>query len=74
MGGESIINPSGVGCEKCIVGEDIVPEVDGVSYYKHHFDIHTAVIPFAGHLVHRDQPELFNQTYLSFLECSKVNK
>lgn len=52
----------------CIVGEELMPEVDGISYYKRHFEnVHTAIIPFASHLVHRDQPQLFNAVYQTFL-------
>ncbi|GAF13292.1 hydrolase [Bacillus sp. JCM 19046] len=51
-----------------VSGEQVAPEITGLAFYKETYKhIHSAVIPFAGHLVHRDQPELFNAILEKFL-------
>lgn len=56
-----------------IVGEENVNETKGAITYgglnKH---IHISVIPFAGHLVHSQQPEVYNQVLNGFLEKYSV--
>ncbi|HDR5105801.1 TPA: alpha/beta hydrolase, partial [Bacillus anthracis] len=35
-------------------------------------NIHIAVIPFAGHLVHNDQPEIYSDILSNFLQNAQV--
>jgi pimeloyl-ACP methyl ester carboxylesterase len=43
-----------------IVGEEKKHEVEGVCIYpKQNENIHVAVVPFAGHLVRSEQPEVY---------------
>ncbi|KGA96124.1 alpha/beta hydrolase [Alkalihalobacillus alcalophilus ATCC 27647 = CGMCC 1.3604] len=50
-------------------GEQIIPEIKGIVHYLDSYKhIHVAVIPFAGHLVHIDQPNMFNQVLELFLK------
>lgn len=52
-----------------VCGGNALLEVEGVSFYKKHFPfIHAAVIPFGGHLVHNDQPQLFNHIVNTFIK------
>lgn len=55
----------------CMVGEQQTLEVSAAITYKQlNADINIAVIPFAGHLVHREQPELYSQilyTWVNFI-------
>ena len=54
-----------------IVGEINVHETVGATIYpKENKHIHVAVIPFAGHLVHEDQPAIYTDIVKNFLECS----
>lgn len=51
-----------------IVGERQGHEVDGASLYpRQNSKIHVAVVPFAGHLVHSEQPEIFTTILDLFL-------
>ena len=53
----------------CMVGEVEKNEISAAVTYKQlNSDIHFSIIPFAGHLVHRDQPELYSQTLHTFIE------
>lgn len=53
----------------CLVGEKQSIEVSAaVTFQEKNPKIHMAVIPFAGHLVHREQPDLYSQTLESFLK------
>jgi pimeloyl-ACP methyl ester carboxylesterase len=52
----------------CIVGEKQNLEVSAAITYKQlNSNISISVIPFAGHLVHREQPFLYSQTLYTFL-------
>lgn len=52
----------------CLVGEKQNLEVSSaITFQEKNPKIHIAVIPFAGHLVHREQPDLYSQTLESFL-------
>lgn len=56
-----------------LAGEQVGPEVKGISYYKEKYKhIHVAILPFAGHLIHRDQPDLFNKIIAQFLKNLEV--
>ncbi|SDB95094.1 alpha/beta fold hydrolase [Shouchella lonarensis] len=49
-------------------GEESMAEVEGICYYKQKCpSASVAVIPFAGHLVPQDEPDLYNHVYQSFL-------
>lgn len=51
-----------------IVGENNPLETVGtLSYPKMNKNIHVSIIPFAGHTVHLDQPEVYNKTVEIFL-------
>ncbi|WP_394217706.1 alpha/beta fold hydrolase [Halobacillus trueperi] len=51
-----------------LIGEGQEHELKGVRIYKEQSDsIHVAVLPFASHLVHAEQPDLYNQTLEVFL-------
>lgn len=51
-----------------IVGENNPLETVGaLSYPKMNKNIHVSIIPFAGHTVHLDQPEIYNKTLDMFL-------
>lgn len=51
-----------------IVGENNPLETVGALYYpKINKNIHVSIIPFAGHTVHLDQPEIYNKTLEMFL-------
>ncbi|WP_406944307.1 alpha/beta fold hydrolase [Halobacillus sp. SY10] len=51
-----------------LIGEGQEHEVKGVTVYKEQSDsIHVAVLPFASHLVHSEQPDLYNKTLDVFL-------
>jgi esterase len=53
----------------CMVGEQQELEVSAAVTYKQlNSRIKIAVVPFAGHLVHREQPELYSQTLYTFIE------
>ncbi|WP_411334397.1 alpha/beta fold hydrolase [Metabacillus indicus] len=55
----------------CLVGENQELEVEAAVAYKQLYSaINIAVIPFAGHLVHREQPDLYSQTLHTFLKNS----
>jgi len=54
-----------------IAGEDKRHEIEGVSIYpSQNENIHVAAVPFAGHLVHSEQPEVYTAILNLFL--SKV--
>lgn len=54
-----------------MVGEDKRHEIEGVSIYlNQNENIHVAAVPFAGHLVHSEQPEVYTAILNLFL--SKV--
>lgn len=56
-----------------MVGEENVNETKGaVVVPRLNREIHVSVIPFAGHLVHSDQPEVYNQILKRFLEKYSV--
>ncbi|WP_411954790.1 alpha/beta fold hydrolase [Alkalibacillus sp. S2W] len=51
-----------------IVGEQNEHETIGViKYPKMNRNIHVSIIPFAGHVVHLDQPEIYNKIVEAFL-------
>lgn len=50
-----------------MVGEDNPHEVRSASVYGDLPNVHVAVIPFAGHLVHQEQPELYTKILNMFL-------
>ena len=53
----------------CMVGEREELEVEAaITYKKLHTNMQIAVIPFAGHLVHRDQPDLYIRTLSTFIQ------
>ena len=53
----------------CLFGEAEENERSAAMAYKQlKPDIHVSIIPFAGHLVHRDQPDLYSQTLYTFIE------
>ncbi|MDX8367991.1 alpha/beta hydrolase [Cytobacillus sp. IB215665] len=55
----------------CIVGEKQELEVSAAITYKQlNASINIAVIPFAGHLVHREQPDLYSQILHTFIKNS----
>lgn len=52
-----------------LVGEEQELEVSAAGTYKQlNPAIHIAVLPFSGHLVHREQPDLYSHTLLNFIE------
>ena len=56
-----------------IVGEDKKHEIEGVSIYSRQNEyIHVAVVPFAGHLVHSEQPEVYSMILNLFLSKVQV--
>ncbi|MGD7053399.1 alpha/beta fold hydrolase [Sutcliffiella horikoshii] len=57
----------------CIVGEEQEVEVSAAITYKQlNPNINISVIPFAGHLVHREQPDLYSLTLCTFLQGKKA--
>lgn len=57
----------------CMVGEDSKHETKSVmDYSKMQENVHVAIIPFAGHLVHSEQPLIYTKILEEFLE--KVSK
>ncbi|SFJ26500.1 Pimeloyl-ACP methyl ester carboxylesterase [Halobacillus dabanensis] len=51
-----------------MVGEGLTHEVNGVTLYPQQSElVHVAVIPFASHLVHTQQPEIYNKVLERFL-------
>ncbi|KFN03651.1 alpha/beta hydrolase [Bacillus clarus] len=53
----------------CIVGGGSEDEVSAaISFKQLNADIHIAVIPFAHHLVHNDQPEMYSHILSNFLQ------
>lgn len=53
----------------CIVGGDSEDEVTAATTFKQlNNNIHIAVIPFAGHLVHNDQPKMYSYIVSNFLQ------
>lgn len=55
----------------CLVGEQQELEVSAAVTYKQlNSNIHISVIPFAGHLVHRDQPDLYSKILHTFIKDS----
>lgn len=53
----------------CLFGEAEENErLAAMAYKQLKPDIHVSIIPFAGHLVHRDQPDLYSQTLYTFIE------
>ena len=57
----------------CIVGGDSEDEVAAAATFKQLNDnSHIAVIPFAGHLVHSDQPEMYSNILSNFLQNDQV--
>ena len=53
----------------CMMGEQQELEVSSTVKYKQlNSNINISIIPFAGHLVHRDQPELYTQTLHTFIK------
>ncbi|MER2260505.1 MAG: alpha/beta hydrolase [Psychrobacillus sp.] len=54
-----------------IVGEANAHETVGATIYpKENKHIHVAVVPFAGHLVHEDQPAIYTNIVKTFLDSS----
>ncbi|MFD2045293.1 alpha/beta fold hydrolase [Ornithinibacillus salinisoli] len=59
----------------CIVGEKQKLEVSAAITYKRlNSNINISVVPFAGHLVHRDQPDLYSQILGTFLSNNTMAK
>lgn len=58
-----------------LVGEENAHETIGATIYpKMNENIHVAIIPFAGHVVHLDQPELYNKMVEEFIkQTAKFN-
>ncbi|MFJ8238829.1 alpha/beta fold hydrolase [Bacillus tropicus] len=57
----------------CIVGGDSEDEVTAATTFKQlNKNIHIAVIPFAGHLVHSDQPKIYSNILSNFLQNAQV--
>ncbi|GAA3716501.1 alpha/beta hydrolase [Salinicoccus jeotgali] len=57
-----------------IIGEQNVNETIGaIKYPEMNPKIHTAVIPFAGHTVHLDRPEIYNEILEIFLNGFALN-
>ncbi|MFE7061414.1 alpha/beta fold hydrolase [Sutcliffiella sp. NPDC057660] len=53
----------------CLVGGESSLEFEAACCYKKSNEsIQVSIIPFAGHLVHRDQPKLYSETLLVFLQ------
>lgn len=53
----------------CIAGGDVDREFEATLKYKElNQRINMAIIPFAGHLVHRDQPQIYSSTLEAFLK------
>ncbi|WP_433958148.1 alpha/beta fold hydrolase [Cytobacillus horneckiae] len=53
----------------CIAGGDVDREFEAALKYKElNQRINMAIIPFAGHLVHRDQPQIYSSTLEAFLK------
>lgn len=52
----------------CIVGGTEDLEISAaITYKERNPDINISVIPFAGHLVHREQPDLYTRTLATFI-------
>ncbi|MGI8313563.1 alpha/beta fold hydrolase [Halobacillus mangrovi] len=51
-----------------LTGENNYYEIKGVSIYGECEHVHVAVLPFAGHLVHQDQPELYTSILEQFIK------
>lgn len=57
----------------CIAGGDAEDEVTATTTFKQlNENIHIAVIPFAGHLVHNDQPEIYSNILSNFLQNAQA--
>ena len=57
----------------CIAGGDSEDEVTAATTFKQlNGNIHIAVIPFAGHLVHNDQPKIYSDILSNFLQNAQV--
>ncbi|TXR88780.1 alpha/beta hydrolase [Bacillus sp. SH7-1] len=57
----------------CIAGGDSEDEVTAATTFKQLNDnIHIAVIPFAGHLVHNDQPGIYSNIMSNFLQNAQA--
>ncbi|MDF9558636.1 alpha/beta hydrolase [Bacillus tropicus] len=57
----------------CIAGGDSEDEVTAATTFKQlNKNIHIAVIPFAGHLVHSDQPKIYSNILSNFLQNAQV--
>ncbi|MGN4422921.1 alpha/beta fold hydrolase [Bacillus cereus group sp. MYBK30-1] len=57
----------------CIVGGDSEDEVIAATTFKQlNNNIHIAVIPFAGHLVHSNQPEMYSNILSNFLQNAQA--
>ncbi|MBH0230417.1 alpha/beta fold hydrolase [Halobacillus yeomjeoni] len=50
-----------------IAGEGNVAEVEGAAKYSQEEHVHVSILPFAGHLVHQDQSELYTTVVEKFL-------
>lgn len=54
-----------------MVGEDKANETIGASILpKRNINIHIAIVPFAGHLVHTDQPQVYSNILETFIESN----
>ncbi|MDW3036963.1 MULTISPECIES: alpha/beta fold hydrolase [Bacillus cereus group] len=57
----------------CIAGGDSEDEVTAATTFKQlNGNIHIAVIPFAGHLVHNNQPKIYSDILSNFLQNAQV--
>ncbi|MFJ8354000.1 alpha/beta fold hydrolase [Bacillus paramycoides] len=57
----------------CVVGGDSEDEVLAATTFKQlNNNIHIAVIPFAGHLVHSNQPEMYSNILSNFLQNAQA--
>lgn len=56
-------------------GEDQVNEVKGaINYAQKNDNIHPAIIPFAAHLVHNEQPEVYTILMEKFLRKTQKRR
>ncbi|UOQ45169.1 alpha/beta hydrolase [Halobacillus salinarum] len=57
-----------------IVGEGNAHEVTGAVYYPKYSKVHVSVLPFASHLVHSEQPEIYTKILENFLHKTALQK
>ncbi|KHE72710.1 alpha/beta fold hydrolase [Halobacillus sp. BBL2006] len=57
-----------------LAGENNPHEVKGASVYGESDHVHVGLLPFAGHLVHQDQPELYTKIVGQFIKKQEEEK